>query len=153
LMNLIFERPAHGRTISFQEIADRTKLELDKIEWLLMRAMSLGLIKGIMDEVEQVIYVKWVQPRVLDAEQQKQLCTKENKRRLEGLYSISSRKLASIKKTPMTTRVSRSKTGVDSDGDLKSCVVTMKKILQATTIARQQMIQEKKSRGEKILDF
>jgi hypothetical protein len=31
-----------------------------------MRAMSLGLIKGSMDEVEQTINISWVQPRVLD---------------------------------------------------------------------------------------
>jgi hypothetical protein len=31
-----------------------------------MRAMSLGLIKGSMDEVDQSINISWVQPRVLD---------------------------------------------------------------------------------------
>lgn len=31
-----------------------------------MRAMSLGLIKGIIDGVEEVVNVTWVQPRVLD---------------------------------------------------------------------------------------
>lgn len=31
-----------------------------------MRAMSLGLIKGTIDEVAQSVSVTWVQPRVLD---------------------------------------------------------------------------------------
>jgi 26S proteasome regulatory subunit N9 len=31
-----------------------------------MRAMSLGLIKGSIDEVAQSITITWVQPRVLN---------------------------------------------------------------------------------------
>jgi 26S proteasome regulatory subunit N9 len=38
-----------------------------------MKAMSLGLIKGSMDEVEQTLQVDWVQPRVLDAAQMSHL--------------------------------------------------------------------------------
>lgn len=38
-----------------------------------MRAMSLGLIKGRMDQVVDKIDVTWVQPRVLDKEQLKLL--------------------------------------------------------------------------------
>lgn len=34
-----------------------------------MRAMSLGLIKGTIDEVDQVVNVTWVQPKVLDKSQ------------------------------------------------------------------------------------
>lgn len=37
-----------------------------KVEWLVMRAMSLELVKGAMDEVERLVHVTWVQPRVLD---------------------------------------------------------------------------------------
>lgn len=34
-----------------------------------MRAMSLKLVKGVMDEVERVVHVTWVQPRVLEKAQ------------------------------------------------------------------------------------
>mmetsp|Transcript_15466 Transcript_15466/g.19791 ORF Transcript_15466/g.19791 Transcript_15466/m.19791 type:complete len:381 (-) Transcript_15466:184-1326(-) len=74
LMNMVFERPSHDRNIRFQEIADRTKIPFDQVELLVMRAMSLGLIRGIMDGVEQVLSVSWVQPRVLDKPQLKHLC-------------------------------------------------------------------------------
>ena len=40
-----------------------------QVEWVLMRALSLGLIKGTIDEVEASVSVTWVQPRVLDKEQ------------------------------------------------------------------------------------
>ncbi|CAM9600114.1 unnamed protein product [Chrysoparadoxa australica] len=73
LMNMVFERPSHQRIIPFAKIAEGAKLPLDQVEWLIMRAMSLSLIKGIMDEVAQQLHVSWVQPRVLDTEQLTQL--------------------------------------------------------------------------------
>ncbi|CAM9785174.1 unnamed protein product, partial [Phaeothamnion confervicola] len=69
LMNMVFERPSHERTISFADIAERTRLPVEQVEWLVMRAMSLSLVRGVMDEVEQELHVTWVQPRVLDKEQ------------------------------------------------------------------------------------
>ena len=38
-----------------------------------MKALSLKLIKGSIDEVEKVINVQWVQPRVLDKAQLKSM--------------------------------------------------------------------------------
>ncbi|CAM9680004.1 unnamed protein product [Choristocarpus tenellus] len=69
LMNMVFERPSQERNIPFAEIAASTKLPQDQVEWLVMRAMSLKLIRGIMDQVEESLYVAWVQPRVLGKEQ------------------------------------------------------------------------------------
>jgi hypothetical protein len=40
-----------------------------QVEWVLMRAMSIGLLKGTIDEVGAAVNVTWVQPRVLDKEQ------------------------------------------------------------------------------------
>lgn len=34
-----------------------------------MRALSLGLIKGRIDEVNQTVCITWLKPRVLDREQ------------------------------------------------------------------------------------
>ena len=34
-----------------------------------MRAMSLGLIKGSIDEVDQVVHITFIKPRVLSAAQ------------------------------------------------------------------------------------
>jgi 26S proteasome regulatory subunit N9 len=41
---------------------------------MLMRAMSLGLLKGTMDEVDGIVNITWVQPRVLDKDQVGLLC-------------------------------------------------------------------------------
>lgn len=44
-------------------------IHLFQVEWVLMRAMSLGLIRGTIDEVEACVEVSWVRPRVLDRDQ------------------------------------------------------------------------------------
>eukprot|EP01035_Chromulina_nebulosa_P026254 gene26254-34344_t len=66
VLNIAFERSANDRLIPFEEIAATARIPIDQVEWVLMRAMSLGLIKGIIDGVEEVVNVTWVQPRVLD---------------------------------------------------------------------------------------
>jgi len=66
LMELIFKRPADSRTISFADIASATTLPLQEVEHLLMKALSLGLVRGVIDQVAKTVAVSWVQPRVLD---------------------------------------------------------------------------------------
>ena len=44
--------------MSLQSIAERTKLTVDGAEFLLMKALSLHLIEGIIDEVDQSVQVR-----------------------------------------------------------------------------------------------
>lgn len=69
VVNLIFERPAHSRIVAFVDIARVAVLPLDQVEWLLMKIMALGLVKGSIDEVNATVTVTWVQPRVLTVPQ------------------------------------------------------------------------------------
>lgn len=73
LMNFVFETPSEERTIPFPAVAAHCQITADQVEWVAMKAMSLGLIKGSMDEVDQTLTVDWVQPRVLDNSQMKHL--------------------------------------------------------------------------------
>jgi len=73
LVNMVFERSAADRNISFDEISARAQVPSDQVEWLVMRALSLTLIKGSIDQVDQVVTVDWVLPRVLADEQIKAL--------------------------------------------------------------------------------
>ena len=48
--------------------SNTSTLEL-QVEFLVMKALSLGLVKGTIDEVKQLVNMTWVQPRVLDLSQ------------------------------------------------------------------------------------
>lgn len=69
LMEMSFNRPANDRSLSFKEIASEAKIPLHEVELLVMKALSIGLVKGSIDEVNQVVHISWVQPRVLDHKQ------------------------------------------------------------------------------------
>jgi len=72
LTETLFQRQggANGeRDISFGDIAAASQLPLEQVELLVMRALSLKLIRGVMDQVKQSLRVSWVQPRVLQPAQ------------------------------------------------------------------------------------
>ncbi|KAL8106952.1 26S proteasome non-ATPase regulatory subunit 13 homolog A isoform X1 [Apium graveolens] len=73
LMEIIFSRPSEDRTIPLSVIAERTKLKIEDVEYLLMKSLSVHLIEGIIDQVEGTVHVSWVQPRVLGISQIKSL--------------------------------------------------------------------------------
>lgn len=79
LIEAVFKRAADDRTMSFQEIAEETRLPVDEVEHLVMKALSLKLIRGALDQVAGTAQITWVQPRVLSRAQIGQLAA-----RLEG---------------------------------------------------------------------
>ncbi len=44
-------------------------MQLLEIEHLVMKALSLKLVRGYIDEVDQTVTITWVQPRVLSLAQ------------------------------------------------------------------------------------
>ncbi|CAO3655611.1 unnamed protein product [Mucor hiemalis] len=69
LIEAVFKRSTDNRSIPFSEIAAETRLSIDEVEHLVMKALSLNLIRGSIDQVDQVVVVTWVQPRVLEMDQ------------------------------------------------------------------------------------
>ena len=69
MVHMIFERPSSERTLRLADIALRIEMAEDQVELVVMRALSLGLIRGSMDQVDGIVEVTWVMPRVLDAAQ------------------------------------------------------------------------------------
>lgn len=69
LIEAVFGRPSHDRILTFQQIAQETRLPIYEVEHLVMKALSIGLVKGTIDQVDAVIRIQWVQPRVLDMKQ------------------------------------------------------------------------------------
>ncbi|AGO12666.1 AaceriADR191Cp [[Ashbya] aceris (nom. inval.)] len=57
------------RTLYFDDIARATHLPKDNVEHLVMKSISLGLLKGSIDQVEELVTITWVQPRIINEEQ------------------------------------------------------------------------------------
>jgi 26S proteasome regulatory subunit N9 len=67
LISLIFSLPTSSRSsIPFTVISESTQIPVGEVEHLIMKALSLSLVKGEIDEIEKVVRVGWVQPKVLD---------------------------------------------------------------------------------------
>ena len=64
-LELIFSLGKDERSISFAKVAETCQVENSDVQLMLMKAMSFGLIKGTIDEVEGVVHVEWSQPRYL----------------------------------------------------------------------------------------
>ena len=69
LINMTSNISPHDRIIPFSKIAETCMTPLDQVEWVIMRAMSLKLIAGTIDEVQQTVHITWVVPRVLGVSQ------------------------------------------------------------------------------------
>ncbi|CAJ1924458.1 unnamed protein product [Cylindrotheca closterium] len=66
LVKMIFERPASERTVDFATISKVLQISVDQVEWVIMRAFSVKLMEGSMDQVDEIVHVTWILPRVLD---------------------------------------------------------------------------------------
>lgn len=73
LVEHVFQRPPADRTLSFETIAAATRIPVNEVEHLVMKALALGLVHGAIDQVEQIVQITWVQPRVLDHAQSEAL--------------------------------------------------------------------------------
>ncbi|XP_014255171.1 26S proteasome non-ATPase regulatory subunit 13-like [Cimex lectularius] len=69
LMEMTFKRASNKRELTFAEIAQATKLRVNEVELLVMKALSEGLVKGSIDQVSSTVHMTWVQPRVLNKQQ------------------------------------------------------------------------------------
>jgi 26S proteasome regulatory subunit N9 len=69
LMEIALGRNSKDRHISFNEISKKALVELPKVEYLVMKALSKGLVKGSIDQVNRTVHITWVQPRVLSPAQ------------------------------------------------------------------------------------
>ena len=84
VFQLVFQRQANERRIDFSTIATAAHIDINdvrrereekinfillQVELLVMRGLSLGLVKGTIDEVDKQVNMTWVQPRVLDYSQ------------------------------------------------------------------------------------
>ena len=61
LVEMIFKRSKESRGhMSFSDVANETRIPLDEVEHLVMKAQSLGLVKGYIDQVDSMILVTFL---------------------------------------------------------------------------------------------
>ena len=67
-LELLFECGKDERCLTFMQIAQKCMVDKDDVEMLVMKAMSLELVKGDIDEVDQTVNIEWIMPRYLNNE-------------------------------------------------------------------------------------
>ena len=73
LVELVFAKPASERTLTFDEIAEGLEIPLEQVEWVIMRAFSVNLMEGSMDQIEGSVHVTWILARALNNDQMTEL--------------------------------------------------------------------------------
>lgn len=69
LLESVSLKPTTNKRLLFSEISDVTKTPLDQVEFVIIKCFSLGLIKGFINQIDQVLVVTWLQPRILNLDQ------------------------------------------------------------------------------------
>lgn len=65
-LELIFTLGKDERSIPFEKIASTCQIDQKDVELLLLKSLSLELVKGTIDEVSQVVHIEWAMPRHLN---------------------------------------------------------------------------------------
>lgn len=69
LLELISLKPTTDKNLSFQEISEFTGTPVNDVEHLIIKCFSLDLIKGYINQIDEVLVVTWLQPRILNLDQ------------------------------------------------------------------------------------
>ena len=64
-LELLFKVDKDERSLPFSRIAEVCRVDIPQVELLVMRAMSLNLVRGLIDQVDEFVHVDWIQPRYL----------------------------------------------------------------------------------------
>lgn len=65
VQRLIFELPFGLRILKFEDIQRECKISADHVELLLLRALSLNLLKGQINGLDSEVVIYYVKPRVI----------------------------------------------------------------------------------------
>ena len=64
-LELLFNCGKDERCLTFTQLAAHCKVQVNEVEMLVMKAMSLELVRGSIDEVDQTVQIDWIMPRYL----------------------------------------------------------------------------------------
>ena len=66
-LELAFNLPKNNRVITFATLASTCQVPVNHVEFMVMKSMALGLVKGTIDQLRQDVTINWVAPKVLEA--------------------------------------------------------------------------------------
>jgi 26S proteasome regulatory subunit N9 len=64
-LEYVFKLGKDDRSVSFRTIATVCQVDALDVELLVMKAMSLELVKGSIDEAAETVEIDWMMPRYL----------------------------------------------------------------------------------------
>ena len=67
-LELLFNCGKDERCLTFTQIAENCMIQSEQVEMLVMKAMSLELVRGSIDEVDQTVQITWIMPRYLSVD-------------------------------------------------------------------------------------
>lgn len=73
LLELISTELTTNKKLLFKSISEVTGTPIDEVEYLIIKCFSLNLIKGYINQIQQILVVTWLQPRILNLDQVKNL--------------------------------------------------------------------------------
>jgi len=65
-LELAFNLPKNDRVVAFEKLASTCAVPEEHVEFMVMKAMALGLVKGSIDQIRREVTVSWVAPKVLE---------------------------------------------------------------------------------------
>lgn len=73
LLELISLKSTTNKKLTFKEISDFTGNPVNDVEHLIIKCFSNNLIKGYINQIDEILVVTWLQPRILNLDQVKSL--------------------------------------------------------------------------------
>ena len=67
-LELLFNCGKDERCLTFTQIAENCMIQSEQVEMLVMKAMSLELVRGSIDEVDRTVQITWILPRYLSVD-------------------------------------------------------------------------------------
>lgn len=64
-LELAFNLPKSNRVITFDKLSKICGIPIDHVEFMVMKAMALELVKGSIDQIRGEVTIGWVAPKVL----------------------------------------------------------------------------------------
>ena len=64
-LELLFNCGKDERCLTFDQLAQHCVVQPNEVEMLVMKAMSLELVRGSIDEVDKTVQINWIMPRYL----------------------------------------------------------------------------------------